>query len=99
MTEDGLKDTIGAKYLRIENSMCFLENAVYVVEVPVREHEKPEIIEAKKREIENLEMYETFEKVDDEGQETIRSRWIVSQKEKHDGMKQKYKARLVAIGC
>ena len=24
MTEDGLKDTIRAKYLRMENSMCFL---------------------------------------------------------------------------
>ena len=71
---------------------------MYVVEVPVREHGKPEIIEAKKREIENLETYETFEEVDDEGQETIRCRWIVSQKEKHDGQKQKYKARLVARG-
>ena len=43
MTEDGLKDTVGTKYLRIENSVCFLETSVYVVEVPVREHRKLEI--------------------------------------------------------
>ena len=43
-------------------------------------------------------MYETFEEIDDEGQETIRSNCIVSEKEKHDGQKQNYKARLVAKG-
>ena len=43
-------------------------------------------------------MYETFEEIDDEGQETIGSRWIVTEKEKHDGQKQNYKARLVAKG-
>ena len=36
--------------------------------------------------------------MDDIGQETIGSRWIVTEKEKHDGQKQIYKARLVAKG-
>ena len=45
---------IGAKYLKIDKSMCFLENSIYVVEVPVREHGKAEVIEAKEKEIENL---------------------------------------------
>ena len=76
----------------------FLETSIYVVEVPVKKHGKPEIIEAKGKEVENLETYETFEEVEDEGQETIGSRWIVSRKEKHDGQKQMYKARLVARG-
>ena len=76
----------------------FLENSFYMVEVPVRDHGKPEVIEAKEKEIHNLEIYETFEEVDDEGQETIGSRWIVTEKEKHDGQKQNYKARLVAKG-
>ena len=93
-----LKDVIGAKYLKMEKSVCFLESSVYVVEVPVREHGKAEIIEAKNNEIKNLKTYETFEEVDDEGQETIGSRWIVTEKEKHDGQKQDYKARLVAKG-
>ena len=64
----------------------------------MREHGKAEIIEAKNNEIKNLKTYEIFEKVDDEGQETIGSRWIVTEKEKHDGQKQNYKARLVAKG-
>merc|ERR1712240_648951 len=90
-----LKDVIGAKYLKFEKSVCFLESSVYVVEVLVREHGKAEVIEDKEKGIENLKTYETFEDVDDEGQETIGSRWIVTEKEKHDGQKQNYKARLV----
>ena len=93
-----LKDVIGAKYLKMEKSVCFMESSVYVVEVPVRDHGKAEVIEAKGKEIENLKLYETFEEIDDEGQETIGSRWIVTEKEKHDGQKQNYKARLVAKG-
>ena len=78
MTEDGLKDVIGAKYLKMANSVCFLETSVYVVEVPVRDHGKPEVKEAKEKEIQNLETYETFEEVEDKGQEAIGSRWIVT---------------------
>ena len=74
MTEDGLRDIIGAKYLKMDKSVCFLENSIYVVELPVREHGKPEVIKAKNKEIKNLETYETFEEVDDIGQETIESR-------------------------
>ena len=80
----------------MDKSVCFLENSIYVVELPVREHGKPEVIEAQNKEIKNLETYETFEEIDDVGQETIGSRWIVTEKEKHDGQKQNYKARLVA---
>merc|ERR1712002_1265992 len=76
----------------------FLDHEIFTVEVPVKEHKKPEIIEAKNKEIENLKTYETFEEVEDEGQVTIECRWIVTKKEKHDGQKQNYKARLVAKG-
>ena len=82
----------------MEKSVCFMENSIYVVEVPVKEHGKAEVIEAKEKEIENLKTYETFEEVDDEGQETTGSRWILTEKEKHDGQKQNCKARLVAKG-
>ncbi len=95
---DGLNNVIGAKYLRMEKSVCFMENSIYVVEVPVKERGKAEVIEAKEKEIENLKTYETFEEVDDEGQETIGSRWIKTEKEKYDGQKQNYKARLVVKG-
>ena len=49
-------------------------------------------------EIRNLKVYDTFEKVPDEGEENIGSCWVITQKEKHDGQKQVYKARLVAKG-
>ena len=42
--------------------------------------------------------YDVFEEVLDEGQETIGSRWVVTEKEKHDGQKLQTKARLVARG-
>merc|ERR1711962_1747485 len=89
-------DIIGAKYLQVEKSVYFMDYEIFLLEVPVKEHGKPEIVEAKNSEIENLKTYETFEEVIDEGQETIGSRWIIREKEKHDGQRQKYKARLVA---
>ena len=67
-----------------------------MIELPVSEHWKPEVKAAKRAEIKNLQDYETFEEVKDEGQETLGSRWIIIEKEKHDGQKQKCKARLVA---
>ena len=49
-------------------------------------------------EVDNLLYYDVFEEVEDKGQETIGSRWVITAKEKHDGQKQKTKARLVACG-
>merc|ERR1712240_149792 len=91
-------DVIGAKYLQVEKSVYFMDYEIFSLEVPVKEYGKPEIIEAKKSEIENLKTYETFEEVKDEGQEAIGSRWIITEKQKHDGQKKDYKARLVAKG-
>ena len=80
-------DAIGAKYMKMEQTLYFLENAVFAVEVPVSEHNKPEVEEAKLKEIQNLEDYETFELVEYGGQECIGSRWVIMQKDKHDGLK------------
>merc|ERR1712112_399306 len=96
--KDLQNDVIGAKYLQVEKSVYFMDHEIFTVEVPVKEHKKPEIIEAKNTETENLRTYETFEDVEDIGQTTIGSRWIVTEKQKHDGQKQDYKARLVAKG-
>ena len=54
IVEDGLKDVVGAKYLKMCHNVFFLETAVYSVEVPVREHGKVEVTEAKQKEVENL---------------------------------------------
>ena len=92
------RDEVATFWMKIENEECFEDIAIYTVEVPVREHRRPEVSEAKQREIENLEKYGVFEEVEDEGQDVVDSRWVITRKEKSDGQKQKVKGRLVAKG-
>ena len=68
------------------------------MELSVSKHGTPEVKEAKMAEVSNLLDYEVFEEVKDEGQETIGSWWVVTEKEKHDWQKQQAKVRLVARG-
>ena len=65
----------------MENTECFNDVAVYAVEVPAAEHRKPEVIEAKDKELENLAKYDVFEEVEDTGQERVGSRWVITKKE------------------
>jgi hypothetical protein len=93
------KDAIGAYWLTSENLECFNEEeTVFVVEVPVKYHKHPDIVKAKETEIQNLKDFDTFEEVEDIGQAKVRSRWVITGKEKHDGQKKQFKARLVAKG-
>ena len=91
-------DNVGANYLKEANSLSFADISIYTVELPVSEHGKPKVKEEKEAEINNHLDYDVFEEVNDEGQDTIGSRWVVTAKEKHDGQKQKTKPRLVARG-
>ena len=96
---DMAKDTIGTYWMLAENNQCYNEEiTTYVVELPISQHSKPEVIAAKQVELKNLEDYETFEEVKDVGQDRISSRWVITMKEAHDGQKTKFKARLVARG-
>ena len=61
LRRDLQNDIIGAKYLQVEKSVYFMDYEIFSVEVPVKDHGKPEIVEAKNKEIENLKLYETFE--------------------------------------
>ena len=54
---------------------------MFAVEVPVAEHRKVNIVEAKKRLLENLAKYDVFEDVKDSCQETINLRWVITKKE------------------
>ena len=90
------REQISTFWLKVENTECFDDISIYTVEVLVKEHKMPEVIEAKEKEIENLEKYGVFEEVQDVGQETVGSRWIITKKEKADGQKQNFKGRLVA---
>ena len=69
------RDKTSMFWLRMENTECYDDIAVYVVEVPVAEHKKVKVIEAKEKELENLTKYGVFEEVEDNGQERITSRW------------------------
>ena len=60
--------------MRIENTECFDDVTIHTVEVLVKEHKRPEVIEAKEKEIENLEKYGVFEEVEDNGQKNVGSR-------------------------
>ena len=68
------RDQISTFWMKVENTECFDDVAVYTVEVPTKEHRKPEVIEAKEKDIETLEKYRVFEEVGDRGQETVGSR-------------------------
>ena len=90
---------IGTYWLNIERNECLdEESTVFAVEVPKKEHRKFEVLEAKKKEMENLQKFGTFVKVEDEGREKITSRWVMTEKMKHDGQKEEYKARIVVRG-
>ena len=57
------KEEISTFWRQIENSECFDEMTIYIMEVLVREHKKPEVIEAKQNDIEKLKKYGVFEEV------------------------------------
>ena len=54
------RDQIATFWMKLDNHECYGDIAVYTVEVPVREHKTPEVIEAKENEIKNLEKYGVF---------------------------------------
>ena len=71
---------------------------IYTVKLLVSEHKRPEVVEAKMEEVRNLEDYKVFGEIEEVGQETIGSQWVVIKKEKHFGQKTEYIVRLVAFG-
>lgn len=68
------RDNVSIFWMKIENTLCFDDVAIYTLVVPVKEHKKPEVIEAKDKEIESLEKYGVYEEVLNEGQERVGSR-------------------------
>ena len=84
---DTSSDNLGANYSKAVNSVFFSDISIYTVELPVSEHGRLEVKEAKIVKVNTLLDYDVFEEVEDKGQETIGSRWVVTAKEKHDGQK------------
>ena len=82
--EDVNLNSVGAKYLKMVNSVFFLDTANFTVELPVLEHWQPEVKEAKDNEVSNLLDYDVFEGVEDNSQDTFGSRLVVTAKEKQN---------------
>ena len=66
--------------------------------IPVKQHNRPDVIEAKKIEMENLMTHGTWTEVPYNGQELVSTKWVITESEKQDGQKQKVKGRLVCKG-
>ena len=43
------RDKISTFWMKVENTECFDDVAIYTVEVPTKEHRRPEVIEAKEK--------------------------------------------------
>ena len=77
----------------IEKLDLSTESEVFVVNVPQRYHNDPEIIEAKEKELEKWSTYDAYEEVDADDHPILGSRWLVQEK---NG---KVKARFVVKRC
>ena len=58
--EDEKKDAIGAKYMKLINSVSFSDLSIYTVELSIKEHGRPEVKAAKISEVKNLLDYDIF---------------------------------------
>lgn len=70
----------------------------YVTIIPASEHNTPEIIEAKNRELEKWAEYDAVKIVKRDGHSSIKTRWVVTLKDHDDGKNSMIKARLCVRG-
>ena len=63
----------------------------YSVELSTKEHGREDVKAAKQKEIENLNNYKVYEKVQDVGQKLVGATWVITEKEGHDGQKRRAK--------
>ena len=68
-----------------------------VVFIPANHHGNPEVIKAKEKELANWSDFEVYKEVHDHGQQTLSTRWVVTEKTLPNGEKG-VKARLVVRG-
>ena len=92
------QDKVGVYYSKIQKSEDLSDESVLRVEVPTKHHGRPDVLEAKKAEMDNLNGYNTWTEVPYTGQDLIKLKWVITESENHDGQKQKVKGRLVCKG-
>ena len=89
----------GVWYLQNKNILnkviedAVVTSEVFVTNIPLKYHNEPDIIEAKRKELEKWDTYEAYVEVDRHDNYVLGSRWIVQEK---NG---KPKARFVVKGC
>jgi len=54
------REKVSTYWTKAENSESFNDIAIYIVELPMKEHKRPEVVEAKEKETKNLEKYGVF---------------------------------------
>ena len=71
------------------------DDEVSVVSIPCHLNGEPAVIEAKRKELENLKAFKVFEEVEDTGQCRIRSGWVITEKilRQSKGVKERLVAR------
>ena len=74
-----ITDRIGVGKLKQDRKLEQNKETIYAVMVPKARHNEPEIIDAKKQEIENWKKINAFEIVEDIGQPTITTRWVINE--------------------
>ena len=74
-----------------------IDEDVNTVMIPSSRHNEPKIVEAKVNELNNWKLFEVMDEVEDLGQKTISTRWVISEKESAEQSKI-VKARLVVRG-
>ena len=99
--EDQVEDQVGEKedLNNVEEGESDLEDAeeeANVAVIPVKEHNKPECVETKKKELEAFDKFGAYVETQDRGQERLSSRWVLTDKSTNE--EKRAKARLVCRG-
>ena len=55
--------------------------------IPTEHRSDPEVPEAKQKELENWTNFGVYNEINDQGQRTISTKWVVSERELSDGLK------------
>ena len=79
-----ITDNLNNRQIRIMNDAdaltCWIDEEVLAVMVPRERRNSPEAMEAKFKELEKLKEFDTYEIVDDVGQDRITTTWVLTEK-------------------
>ena len=74
------------------------DEEVNITYVPIGDHWRSDVVQAKQSEIENWKKFDVFTEVQDNGQKRISTRWVITEKMNENDNHKNIKARLVVRG-